>query len=363
MTRILEYLRRIFSGDRVRVAPADAGELRRRFQVRYHHFKLLLNANNKALEVMSDMERALQGGQPFGMSFVKSACTAVSVSVLQITRNLDEIAPGRYAELHDRFKAIQENIHRALGTRRIARVAHLVLPLAEIDKGMADEVGSKMANLGEIAARLRLPVPAGFAVTALGYQRFMEYGDLQAEIDRRIQAANAGKVEELQTLSAEIRHLIVRSPMPPDLAEAIGRAYSDLEGRTARGARVSLRSSALGEDLAGTSFAGQYLSQLNVDADNILEAYKEIVASKYTLQAMTYRFNRGIRDEDVAMCVGCMAMVCAEAGGVAYSRNPVSPREEFMVISSTWGLPKAVVDGISRSDLFVVSRDAPPSIV
>jgi len=53
-----------------------------------------------------------------------------------------------------------------------------------------------------------------------------------------------------------------------------------------------------------------------------------------------------------------MAMVCALVGGVIYSRNPVAPRQEAMVVNSVWGLPKAVVDGSAESDLFVVSRDA-----
>ena len=72
---------------------------------------------------------------------------------------------------------------------------------------------------------------------------------------------------------------------------------------------MSLRSSAIGEDSVNTSFAGQYRSELNVSPELLLPVYKEIVASKYALTAITYRLHKGIRDEDVAMCVGCMQMV------------------------------------------------------
>ena len=86
------------------------------------------------------------------------------------------------------------------------------------------------------------------------------------------------------------------------------------------------------------------------------------MASKYSLPAMTYRLNRGIRDEEVAMCVGCMEMVDAVAGGVAYSRNPWTSGMTRVVINAAWGLPKSVVDGSTACDLFVVARGDPLSI-
>ena len=359
MPKLSEYLKTILRGrKRPPPTPQEVAELRRAFQTRYHHFKLLLNANNKALEIMGDMEQTLTGSQPFGMSFVKSASTAVSVSVMQIIRNLQALAPGRYDQLSDRFKEIQEQINSVLLSKKVPRGSRLVVPLEEVDKDMADEVGSKMANLGEILSHMKLSVPAGFVIAAAAYESFMEHNDLQAEIDRLLQATHVEQADQLHALSAAIKQLVIGSEIPADLAQAIMEAYGRLELQIGKGVRVSMRSSALGEDIAGTSFAGQYQSQLNVNADNLVQAYKEIVASKYTLQAIHYRFNRGIRDEDVAMCVGCMAMINAVAGGVMYSRNPVAPQEDSIVINSVWGLPKAVVDGSARSDLFVVSREA-----
>ncbi len=359
--RISRYFKGLVSGRARRALGAgELQELRRAFQARYHCFKLLLNANSKALEVMADMEQALRGGQPFGMSFVKAACTSVTVSVMQIIRNLDQLAPGRYRRLHDRFKIIQRDIQAILASRQLPRTGRLVVPLREVGREMADEVGSKMANLGEILSRLHIPVPDGFAVTALAYQRFMEHNDLQAEIDRRFQAAPE---DQVYALSADIRQLIIRSPVPADVESAILEAYARLEERKGKGVKVSLRSSALGEDAGGTTFAGQYVSQLNVSPENIVQAYKEIVAGKYTPQAIAYRFHRGIRDEDVVMCVGCMAMIDAAAGGVIYSRDPLGAREDAVLINAAPGLPKAVVDASTGTDLFLVARSQPPAIL
>jgi len=186
---------------------------------------------------------------------------------------------------------------------------------------MADQVGSKIANLGELRNRLHIRVQNGFVITARGYHRFMECNDLQSEIDRRIQATNVDRLDQLHALSAAIRQLIIGSPLPEDLGRAISEAYQHLEEVDGKDIRVAMRSSALGEDFAGTSFAGQYLSELNVFSDYMPDVYKEIVASKYGLAAMAYRLNRGIRDEDVAMCVGCMSgHVCGmhEHGGPCF---------------------------------------------
>ncbi|HBZ56076.1 MAG TPA: pyruvate, water dikinase [Syntrophobacteraceae bacterium] len=364
MVRILEAIKRIVPGRRLaKIEPADLEELRNTFKGRYHNFKLLLNANNKALEIMTEMEQALRGHRPFGMSFIRAACTGVSVNVFRIVKNLDQLAPGRYEELYTRFKAIQDQTNEILALKKVARGERLVIPFREVDKDLADQVGSKMANIGEVRNHLQLPVPAGFVVTSLGYQRFMEHNDLQAEIDRRLQASEGKQLDQLYALSADIQQLIIRAPLPEDLTKAIMDGYREVAAQAGEGVKVSMRSSALGEDSAGTSFAGQYRSELNVSEDNILEAYKEIIASKYTLQAISYRLNRGIRDEDVAMCVGCMAMVNAVSGGVLYTRNPLNIRDDSIFINSVWGLPKSVVDGSVACDLFVASRSDPPDIL
>jgi pyruvate, water dikinase len=363
MGKVRELVRRIFPGRWVG-EKADSESLRLLFRSRYHHFKLLLNANQKALGLMAEIEEALRGKAPFGMSFVRSRCTAVSTNVFQIVRCLNELAPGRYEPLLDRFKEIRKRVDPPLPAQdRSSGEAPLVLPLEEVDRGMADLVGSKLCNLGEIGRRLRFKIPRGFAVTASAYVSFMKENDLQSEIDRRIQSTDPESLEDLFTLSASIQQMIISAPVPEGIARAIGSHLERLiQAQGGRRITFAMRSSALGEDVHGTSFAGQYRSELNVSSENILEAYKGILASKYTLAAMAYRLNRGLRDEDVAMCVGCLEMVDAVSGGVAYSRNPLDIRDETIEIHSAWGLPKSVVEGSSGSDVFVVDRSDPSRV-
>lgn len=363
MIKLPRFFKRLLGKRGENESNSSVQELRAAFTTRYHNFKLLLTANNKALEIMTDLEKALEGNQPFGMSFVKSRATGVSVNVFRIIKHLDELAPGKYGELYTRFKTIQDRINSSLESRKIPKGDQLVIPFRLIDKNMADQVGNKMANVAEIRNQLGLPVPSGFVISSLAYERFFQHNDLQVEIDRKIQAADSDKIDDLYKLSADIQQLIIRSSIPEDLDQAITDAYREVENDAGSGVKVSLRSSALGEDAAGTSFAGQFLSELNVSSENILYSYKTIIASKYGLPAITYRLNRGIPDEDVVMCVGCMVMVYAVAGGVTYSSDPLNFRDRSIYINSVWGLPKAVVDGSVDPDLLVVSRNNPPRII
>ncbi|MEA4856963.1 MAG: PEP/pyruvate-binding domain-containing protein [Solidesulfovibrio sp.] len=335
-------------------------QIQTEFKKRYHHFKLLLTANKKALEIMSEMEEALNGRRAFGMAFIRAHSTAASVNVYKIVEHLNAIAPGKYAALYNRIKDIQRRIGECWHHGGDDETSALVIPLEQAGRDLADQVGGKMAGLGEIVRRAGLPVPPGFAVTARAYRRLVEENDLKDEINRLLQTAGPDDQRNLLILSSQIRNKITGATVPADVAEAILAAYKALCAPLGRAVPVSLRSSALGEDEAGQTFAGQFSSKLNVAPDDILQSYKEVLASKYSPQAMTYRLNKGIPDEDVAMCVGVMAMVDAVAGGVIYSRNPLDIRDDAIRIHSALGLPKSVVDGSVATDEFVVRRGEPP---
>ena len=74
MENIRKSIQRLFQKKQSQ-EPSNVAALRIEFKDRYHSFKLLLSANNRALEIMADIEKALAGSGPFGMSFVRSSCT------------------------------------------------------------------------------------------------------------------------------------------------------------------------------------------------------------------------------------------------------------------------------------------------
>lgn len=331
------------------------------FRERYHHFKLLLSANNRALERMAEIEAALGGTEPFGMTFVRSACTDITVDVHRMIQSMVRLASGKYPDLQPRFREIRQEIHSLLEWNPQPRTdIPLVVPLDSLDRTWSAYAGGKMADLGEIRNHIHLEVPDGFVATVAAYERFFELSGLQDEINRLIQSAEMEDTESLLALSSRVQQAVLKAPIPKDLTDAIASAWEALVPRHGKKFTLAVRSSSPFEDTEASSFAGQFKTELNVSRDHLLDVYREVVASKYSLHALIYRLDRGYRDEDFFMAVGFVVMVDAAAGGVAYSASPVKPTDRSIHINGTWGLPKTVVDGSSAFDSFIVSR--PPDL-
>ena len=332
------------------------------FREHYRNFRALLTANNNALELMSVAENMLDSGKPFGMAFVRGELTALTVNVYKMVHSLVALSDGRYQDLHDRFRIITEQIETILARQPEVSGTAFVLTMDEIDHRVVDQVGAKMANLGEIRNCIGLRVPDGFAITAAATKHFMESSHVQDEINRRLKILDIDDLEALYTVSSGIVDVIRDAPLTDDLDGLIRQHYDRLARTAGRSVSVSLRSSALGEDSLHGSFAGQYRTRLGVDAESVPQAYKDIVASKYQSQAIVYRQQRGYRHQDVLMCVGCLVMVDAVASGVSYSRPPDDPRGPWVVIHAAQGLGTQVVEGSSAYDMVHVSRD-PPHVI
>ena len=170
---------------------------------------------------------------------------------------------------------------------------------------------------------LNMPVPDGFAISTYAYRVFIEKQVLGKEVRKRLASLNIHDSHALSRISREIQEAILTAPIPEELEEAIFRAYSRLAAAEGDDILVSVRSSAVGED-TDTSFAGQYATALNVLPDRLLATYAEVLASKFTPEAIFYWKDKGFDEEDIPMAVACQKMICARASGVIYSQDPKS---------------------------------------
>ena len=332
------------------------------FSFKYSCFKMLLDSNAEFLKVISDIEEKLQGQRVFGMSYVRSRSAQAVFHTIRMVKNLDDLSGHRYSLLFDVFEKINLKIKEALSKKKEVPPTELILPYSQINAEMMDWVGGKNANLGEIHSRVGLPIPPGFAITTRACESFLAYNDLFDEISKKKMEIDPENPETIKTTSEEIQQLIISARVPPELEEAIIMSYAKLAEDSGNSKsshfslRVSMRSSATGEDTE-LSYAGQYFSKLNVPSDQLVKAYKEIVASLYTPRAISYRLNKGIRDEDISMGVACLQMVESIASGVMYSRNPSNLLEENIIITAAWGLGPYAVEGVITPDSYTVGKN------
>lgn len=145
---------------------------------------------------------------------------------------------------------------------------------------------------------------------------------------------------------------------PPPLAERIEDAYRELCERTGHeDVPVAVRSSALDEDSADASFAGQHETFLNVTGSaQVVAAVGRCWASARTDRVLEYRRSRGLPPPAGPIPVLVQQLVTADASGVVFSVDPVSGARTHVVINVSWGLGESVVAGAVNPDTLHVSR-------
>jgi pyruvate,water dikinase len=333
---------------------ASAAATLQALQARFGRFLSLLENNHRVLKVISDMEEKARGEYLFDLAYIRNSLDLIESGLDGMIADLVAVGGERYGVLRPRLKAIGAEITARLSGRPALVEDRLTIPLGEFGRERAPSVGSKTAQLGELKGKLGLPVPDGFAISAWAYKLFLEVNGLRESIDARLRALDVRCHDDLVRASEAVQGSILAAKVPEDLAEALLRDALDIERRTGA-KRFALRSSAIGEDTA-FSFAGQYASYLNLASHELVDAYRRIVASKFTPQAIYYLLSHALLDSDTPMAVGCIAMVDARAAGVIYTVCPVNPAEQSIVIHAVRGLGKLLVDGTLTPDVFRVDR-------
>jgi len=357
---ILTTLRRIL-GKAPPVPLRSPAATQRLFIAHCRSFRELLAANNQALEAMAEMEQALRDGRTLSMTFIRAKSTAVAVNVYKIVANLNKISDGRYHGLVAVFTRVQQTIDALLENRPSGACELLILPLDKIDRCQVELTGEKMANLGEVGALAGMRIPPGFAITTAATQQFFGHNQLYPKINHIFQQMDIANLEDLHCKSAAIREMIRNCPLPPELAPRLYHAYDTLAA-TRPNLLVAVRSSALGEDLGQASFAGLYHTELQVDRAHLVDAYKAVLASKYSPSAISYRLAKGYRHEETEMCVGCLAMIEAAVSGLCYSRS-VAGSGDTLDIFFAAGSAQGIVDGTRSTHHFLLERTPPHHLV
>jgi pyruvate,water dikinase len=184
-----------------------------------------------------------------------------------------------------------------------------VISLAEVSE--TSVFGSKAVGLGQ-AVRDGLPVPPGVALS----------GPIVEDVA-------AGDERAIEQVAQAVRPL---------------------------GGPLAVRSSAVDEDGADASFAGQHLTLLNVpSAEELSSALREIWWSANSDSAITYRKRVGLFTRP-SVAVVVQVLLDPDTAGVMFTQNPITGADERM-IEASWGLGEAVVAGLVIPDSYRVDRN------
>lgn len=122
------------------------------------------------------------------------------------------------------------------------------------------------------------------------------------------------------------------------------------------GARFAVRSSALSEDSAKASFAGEFETVLDVESDEeILEAIHTVAASASSERVKAYTQVQGI-SEAHRVAVVIQQMVQPELSGVLFTVNPVTGSYREMTGNYVQGLGERLVSGETNAQEFSLTR-------
>jgi pyruvate,water dikinase len=331
------------------------------FRFKYQRFRELLERNNEVLETISLLSDIREHNQWISLGRLRSLVTRTAVNVYRLVENLNYISEGRYEALDKIFTDLEKNISASLEVRPQASTGPLAIPLAQANIRMERELGGKAATLGEISRILGVRVPSGTAFTTYAYSRFVEHNGLFKHIDKELLLLDPDDTQGLVELSQRLQNLIMQAEVPAELLELLEQGYIKLQKPGSKPVPVVIRSSAVGEDSPGISFAGLYQSILNPQIQNLEEAYKSVMASKFSSRVLTYSMKKGIYHDLCPMGVLLMELVPCKAAGVMFTKNPHG-QKDTVDISAVWGLGKLAVNGSVMPDQIKVTRTMEPSI-
>lgn len=345
---LLDFFRRQES---CRLLAEDESGLKARFE----KFRSFLHANRSSLAAMATLEQLYHSGVPVGTPRILRDAEQVYAKVHELVAILNTLGHDRYTALISRIGAIMDEIRGcAIFTPHLHPT---IRPLSDLGPDDGAFVGNKAANLGLMGSVLGLRVPEGFAISSSGFTRFIEENGLRAGLNALLAECSPEDASGNEAICTRMQNLVLDAPIPAALAQEILDAYAALELRTRPGVRVAMRSSAVGED-STASFAGQYATELNVVASGILDAYRKVLASKYSPRAITYRLRYGLDDEDVPMCVACIEMIDSRESGVLYTVDPEAPHSVRMRLAAVAGLGELLVSGQVNPATVLMSRDS-----
>ncbi len=182
-----------------------------------------------------------------------------------------------------------------------------IFDLRSIPQEKLPLTGGKASSLSLMMNNLKMDIPAGYVITAEGFHDGILCKDAAAELDIIITRLNRS------------------------------RTYA-------------VRSSALGEDGADNSFAGQYETLTGVGVDGIKDAVTAVAASAKNARVENYKDRNNIRSGGIGVVI--QEFVRAEYAGVIFTSDVITGRDDKIVGNFVQGEGEKLVSGTETAEEF-----------
>ncbi|XP_059474516.1 putative phosphoenolpyruvate synthase [Neocloeon triangulifer] len=230
----------------------------------------------------------------------------------------------------------------------------LVCDLREKAAQIETLVGGKALSLALLKSLddCRFDVPSGFCVTSEAYARQTQtFPLLQSAVDLLKDAATGQKELELKCVCRKVAEAFEVTKLCQDVTNVMENYLDKYSDETI----FAVRSSAIGEDSADLSSAGQNSTILGVKRQNVAQAVMKCWASLFSEHSVMYRWQHG-QELDPGMAVVVQVMVPANAAGVLFTRHPFTGNPRQIVITANYGLGESVVSASAEPDTVLISR-------
>jgi len=214
------------------------------------------------------------------------------------------------------------------------------------------KIGGKARNLA-ILSKGQIMVPKWIVITTDFFDEFM--GNEISKIDSLL-SKPCKNDENVIKLSKQITEMILEMDFSSKLQEFIEKEINTHLPNN-KDSYFSVRSSAVDEDSADFSFAGQLESFLYLqNNDHLYDSIRNCFASAFSERVMLYRHNHKIPFKGIRPAVIIQEMIFGDISGVMFTSNPLNNDIDQTLINSTYGIGEGIVSGELDSDTWIVDQ-------
>lgn len=213
------------------------------------------------------------------------------------------------------------------------------------DEHLCGGKGSSLAILTQMAnskseGNVIFTVPPGFTLTTDAFAHQLKHNaqimDAISHIEHIVYNRSNASLDDA---CKELSKLFNESPIEENVLSQIKGALAMLTNKNdASTLKVAVRSSAIGEDGAQSSSAGQNQTFLGVRGiDDISVAIRKCWASLFTAQSITYRV-QNLQPISTKMAVVIQKMIAPDCAGVLFTQHPVTKDPGKLLVTANYGL-------------------------